>query len=173
MTQTNSNLGSLLDESAPVAASGPAQSTKKGPGGFGSRDRWMTIAAVFGIVAALVILGYQIMGGPPSAAEMSTRLVLIDSESGEVFRNFRIAEGESAPWANPSTGRRTLFPAEKCFWTKDGKAKLEPTYVLLNEYAGKDGETKCPDCGRRVTGRNPMPPAALINEAIQREEQGK
>ena len=45
------------------------------------------------------------------------------------------------------------------------KAKLEPTYVLLNKYIGKPGPTICPDCGREVKGHNPLPPPELMEEA--------
>jgi hypothetical protein len=89
----------------------------------------------------------------------------MDSESGEVIDQFSIPRGETFPYANPKTGKRTLFPVETCFWTKDGKAKFPPTYVILNERLGKPGPTTCPDCGRRVTVYNPTPPSSLMQAA--------
>ncbi len=89
----------------------------------------------------------------------------MDSESGEVIDQFSIPRGETFPYANPKTGKRTLYPVETCFWTKDGKAKFPPTYVILNERLGKPGPTTCPDCGRRVTVYNPTPPNDLMQAA--------
>jgi len=90
-------------------------------------------------------------------------------DTGEVFENYAVEEGSTQPWKNPKTGKNTLYTVEACFWTKDGKAKLEPTFVLLNEYIGKPGPTKCPDCGRTVVPHNPIPPAELMAEAAKRE----
>jgi len=66
--------------------------------------------------------------------------------------------GETIPVESPYTHRKTGYPTEKCFWTRDGKRKLKPTYVLLNKYRGKKGPTICPDCGRIVYPHNPTPP---------------
>ena len=60
---------------------------------------------------------------------------------------------------SPYTNKKTGYPAEKCFWTRDGKRKAEPTYLLLNEHRGKKGPTICPDCGRIVYPHNPTPPS--------------
>jgi len=126
-------------------------------------------AAQWGMIAlgaaALVFAIWRLVGmGNPTMAGTAQR-DLIDAVTLEVFEDFRIPEGEGHPYEHPRTGERTLYPAEKCYWTADGKAKLEPTYVLLNGYAGRDGPTACPDCGRGVTLHNPMPPAELLAEA--------
>lgn len=129
--------------------------------------------AIAGILLTVGILTYQFLGGPPSAAELSSRINAIDMETGEIFQSFRLRAGDGAPFENPNTGRRTLVPAESCYWTRDGKAKLEPTFVLLNELVGKPGPTICPDCGRKVVGLNPRPPVQLMNEALERADRGK
>lgn len=90
----------------------------------------------------------------------------IDPESGKVFM-IRIVEGESAPWKNPDTGQRTLFPAEACYWTRDGKATLNPTFVFVKAYLGSKEKTYCPDCGREVRTHNPMPPDELMAKAAE------
>lgn len=97
-----------------------------------------------------------------SIADVTGRKTLVDSETGEVFQDFGIPAGGSFPYTNPKTKKATLYPAEPCFWTKDGRAKLDPTWVLLNEHAGKEGQTTCPDCGKPVKAHNPLPPAELF-----------
>jgi len=47
------------------------------------------------------------------------------------------------------------YKAELCYWTKDGKPKDDPTYVILNKNRGKPEPTFCPDCGRLVREHNP------------------
>ena len=55
----------------------------------------------------------------------------------------------------PSPSGNNGYPAELCYWTKDGKPKDDPTPVLLNIWIGKPGPTFCPDCGRLVVAHNP------------------
>lgn len=129
--------------------------------------------SILAILIAIVILWLQIFGGGRDAEVSSKRRDCIDAESGEVFLEYGITTGSNAPWKNPKTGKMTLFPAEKCFWTKDGQAKLEPTLVLLNRYVGKDAVTICPDCGRKVVLHNPMPPGDLIEKAAAKASGGK
>lgn len=104
-----------------------------------------------------------------SADVQSRYRTLIDSETGKVFEEFKLSMNESIPFKNPDTGERTLYPAEACYWTKEGGAKLTPTWVLLNEAVKKSGPTKCPDCGRTVVAHNPMPPLGLLQEAANRK----
>lgn len=129
------------------------------------------IGALLAVVGAVGILGFVIARhtvlAETSAGEASRLRVVIDSETGKVYEKFKIKEGLTIPFVNPDTGKNTLFPAESCFWTKDGKAKVEPTYVLLNEVVGKPGPTLCPDCGRKVTFHNPQPPNELMIKAFE------
>ncbi len=94
---------------------------------------------------------------------------MICAETGEAFPKMTMPDNPDTPTVNPKTGRATLYPAETCYWNKDGTAKLRPTYVLLNGYTDKPGPTKCPDCGRVVVGHNPMPSAELLLKAAERE----
>jgi hypothetical protein len=129
--------------------------------------RTLKVAGSIGaLVLAAVILGIQVFSRTATAGDASRKRTLMDAESGEVFEQFPIKDGDRQPWVNPKTGRATLFPAERCFWTREGKAKMQPTWVLLNQYAGKPGETICPDCGRRVVPHNPAPPDELFNELL-------
>jgi len=144
---------------------------RQGHGGGGSGRAWKgaKIAfAAFVLLIAVGVLAAQFGGGPSVREEMLIRPVIC-SETGEVFERFKYPKGHRTPFENPKTGRKTLYPAELCYWTKDGKAKLEPTYVLIGLYMGKEEPNTCPDCGRRVVGHNPPPPAELMNEALARK----
>lgn len=80
--------------------------------------------------------------------------IFVDATTGLGFRH-ELELGETIPVEAPSGGK-TGYPAELCYWTKDGQPKSDPTPVLLNSYIGKPGPTFCPDCGRLVVPRNPM-----------------
>jgi hypothetical protein len=173
MTTTGPKMSSLLDDAAHAAPKASPGRASVPSSHSATKDRLMLGGAVVGILLTVGILVYQFVGGPPSAAELTSRITMVDMETGEIFEGFRIRPGEGAPFKNPNTGKNTLAPAEACYWTRDGKAKLEPTHVLLNEVMGKPGPTICPDCGRKVVGRNPMPPVQLMNEALERADRGK
>lgn len=127
------------------------------------------ILAIVGASAAVLVLVVLVLRAtllaPPDAGDISRHRTVVDLKTGEVIKDFAIPENSTMPWTNPKTGEKTLIQGEACFWTKDGKAKLEPTYVLLNEMIGKTGPTICPDCGRTVVPHNPLPPAELLREA--------
>lgn len=132
------------------------------------------ILSIVGASAALLVLAIVVLRAtllaPPDVGDLSRRRTVIDTKTGEIIRDFVIPEDSTMPWTNPKTGEKTLIQGEACYWTKDGKAKLEPTYVLLNEMTGKPGPTICPDCGRTVVAHNPLPPADLLREAKKAAE---
>lgn len=121
---------------------------------------------VIGSVVLLVIAGLLIVRtlGTADLGDASRKRLTVDSETGEVIE-IKLVEGERFPWKNPKTGQLTLYPGEACFWTRDGKAKLTPTYVFVKAYAGSKEKTICPDCGREVRQHNPLPPDKLMEEA--------
>jgi len=91
-----------------------------------------------------------------AATLMSTQRMYMDSKTGQAFPH-TLAMGDATPIDAPSGGK-TGFPAEACFWTKDGKIKTDPTWVLLEEYTKSPATpTFCPDCSHRVVGLNPQP----------------
>lgn len=132
-----------------------------------------TIAMSVGAVAILVVAAFMIfraVGSFGSSVGDATRIVVAaDAETGKVFEGYRIKDGDTWPWPHPSTKNRTLYPTETCYWTSDGGAKLEPTYVILNSIVGKEGPTICPDCGREVVAHNPMPSPELLMKAAERQ----
>ncbi|MBM4107609.1 MAG: hypothetical protein FJ255_02165 [Phycisphaerae bacterium] len=141
-----------------------------------SKHRRLILASV-GALLAIGVLAY-VLGGAVAARRndpgVASRIrAVIDSETGELIREYSVPDGASLPWKNPRSGRATLYPAATCYWTREGKAKLDPTYVLLNEDVGKPGATICPDCGRTVVPHNPMPPTDLLIEAAEAAKAGR
>lgn len=108
---------------------------------------------ILGIAAAIYSI-VTTVGGSPSA--LSRDRVYICTETGKPFE-YEIEPGTVTPVKSPYSGKETGYPAEFCFWTKDGQIKKEPTYVLLNNYIGKPPPTFCPDCDRLVIPLNPGP----------------
>ncbi len=129
------------------------------------------LGMVLGVVmlaAAGVVIWFFFHG--TDAGDASANRNFMCSETNKPF-NHRIEDGETYPIISPFTKRPTGFPAERCYWTKDGKAKLNPTLVILNTYLEKDGPTICPDCGKIVRPHNPPPPAEAMEEAKQANRQ--
>ena len=90
------------------------------------------------------------------AAALSRERVMMCSETGKPFKA-ELGEGSKIPVRSPYSGRNTGYPAEFCYWTKDGRAKSEPTPVLVNFYLNGSEPSFCPDCDRLVVPRNPGP----------------
>jgi hypothetical protein len=124
--------------------------------------------AVVVCVVAVGLVVYLVFFREASPVASANDRVFICAETGLTF-NHTIKDGEKNPVYSPHSGKNTGFPAEACHWTRDGGVKLEPTYVLLNEYIGKEGPTICPDCGRKVRRLNPMPPLSKFAELEQAE----
>lgn len=128
------------------------------------------LSGSLGILVTVVLLSvagfftWKLFNAPPAAAPIAQYDVAICAVTLKHFKHEREA-GETYPFFSPFTKERTAYPAEACYWTKDGKAKLEPTYVLLNDYIKKPGPTICPDCGRLVESHNPLPPPELMAAA--------
>ncbi|MEM1184719.1 MAG: hypothetical protein AAGI53_06910 [Planctomycetota bacterium] len=164
---SSNNAGSLLSDIDIADTGKKAKKEASGGGGGVEVPGW---AQALIILAALGIAGWTVwsFSGSTNKMEASSReRVLIDVNTGEVFESYRISEGDSVPFKNPDTGENTLWPAEECFWTVEGGASLEPHYVLLDEYKGLPGPTKCPVCGRVVKQHNPLPPIEVLVEAAE------
>jgi hypothetical protein len=123
------------------------------------------------VVVGLVIAFYSLRGLTASEGEeASSKRMFIDAETMQSFR-YTVAPGTKIPVKAPS-GKETGYPADACTWTKDGKVKAEPTWVMVNDWLGKKEPTFCPDCGRLVVGHNP-PAAEGMTPPPTKEEYAK
>jgi hypothetical protein len=115
--------------------------------------------AGMGVAAVLVIIGCAIAFNTirgfttSEASEMAANRMFVDDQTGKPYP-IELKVGMPFPAPAPSGGN-TGYPAEACYWTKDGHVKKDPTYVLLNIYKGSNEPTFCPDCGRLVVTHNP------------------
>ncbi len=162
------NLGSLIDDF-------DRQRQPKGKdGGGGGSAQLPPKNVILAVVILGCLIGAAVMGARALRTEAgslerwSQEHTLIDTETGELFVDYRVPDGSTYPMKNPNTGTTTLMPAEACYWTSDGRAKMEPTWV----YVPQGERVTCPDCGRPVVGRNPRPPVEAMLEALDREEAG-
>ena len=110
------------------------------------------------VVVALAAVAWSVWSNvrkdPTIAAIDAPWFVNVDTGKG--FHQ-PLTAGMTFPVKCPDTGAMSGYPAELCYWTKDGKVKKDPTFVALNDYTGKPGPTFCPDCGRLVVVHNPFP----------------
>ena len=116
-------------------------------------------AAIGATAAAVLLAGWMVLrqlGG--GVAARSAHRVFIDANTNQTFE-FTLTMGETIPVPSPhSGGQRAGYEAEPCYWTRDGKSKSEPTWVLPRAKVDPAAApTFCPDCGRLVVPRNPMP----------------
>lgn len=166
-TQPQESLGSLVEDfDRHRGPEKPQAGHGGGTGGLPPRNIILSVVAFGCLIAAGVFAARALRSETSSLERWTQEHTLIDMVTGEVFEDMRLADGVAFPVRNPNTGTDTLVPAEECFWTRDGRAKLEPTWV----YVPQSGEATCPDCGRKVVGRNPSPPVALMVEAVEREK---
>lgn len=121
------------------------------------------LAGAWGIVVAIVLLStavylaYQTIYTVEPTPLDPPPIMYICSETRETFQH-KPQVGETIPILSPFSKKKTGYPAEKCYWTKDGKQKLIPTYILMNEHLGIKKPTICPYCGRLVEFHNKLPP---------------
>ena len=115
-----------------------------------------TAGVVLVVAAVAVYLSVRANFGSSSAGAMSRDRIFICSETKKPFE-YTLKVGDQIPVKSPHSGKNTGYPAELCYWTKDGKVKDDPTPVLLKSHLGERGPTFCPDCGRLVVGHNPRP----------------
>jgi hypothetical protein len=115
------------------------------------------ITAIVAIVVGVTVCIWSIRANLGSdLVDLSKSRRYVDSRTGQSFV-LSISDVTPPPVKSPYTGEKTGYPAEACYWTKDGKIKSDPTYVLLKQYMNLPGPTFCPDCGRLVVPGNPAP----------------
>lgn len=131
---------------------------------------WKMIAGIATVVAVAAFAVWSISGTLSNPTANTNYIDAVDASdvSNPVpLPKFYAPAGATAPYKSPTTGKNAVWPAERCYWTKDGKGKTVPTLVLLNSLVGKPGDTICPDCGRKIYPRFPMPPDKVMIEAVQ------
>jgi hypothetical protein len=126
-----------------------------------------TIVMAVGVIGVALYIVKNSFFSSAVAAERDR--IFIDSQTGKAF-NHELKLGESIPVDAPS-GNKSGYPAEMCYWTKDGQPKSDPTAVLLNTWIGKPEPTFCPDCGRLVVAHNPMAMPGMRPPPTQQEYQ--
>lgn len=122
------------------------------------------------VAVAVVFIAVKNAFGPSAEVAEANKRVFIDADTGKSFTH-TLKEGDVFPVKAPS-GKEVGYPAELCYWTRDGQIKEEPTAVLLNEWVGKSGPTFCPDCGRLVRGHNPRPQPGDPPPPTQQQHRG-
>jgi hypothetical protein len=124
----------------------------------GAREFFRT-AAGRGVAIGLVALGIVVCVWSfmsfmrDEAYDLARGRVFICAETKKPY-SVTLNEHMKIPYDSPHSGKPTGYPAELCYWTKEGKPKEDPTPVLLNSYINQPEPTFCPDCGRLVTLRN-------------------
>jgi hypothetical protein len=119
------------------------------------------------VAVAIVIWSVWSTSGGGSVVAAANERFFVDATTKKPFRH-ELKAGEMIPIPAPS-GQKTGYPAELCYWTKDGKPKDEPTPVLLKSWIGEEGPTFCPDCDRLVVERNPYPEPGARTPPTQAE----
>lgn len=111
--------------------------------------------AVFLLGITVIIYGVSSLTASTDLASLSRQGLFIDAATGKTFQ-YIIQTGDKVPVLAPS-GQRTGYPAEYCYWTREGTPREEPFPVLLSTYLGQPGPTFCPDCDRLVKPRSSPP----------------
>lgn len=127
-----------------------------------TRQRVLLAVAIVALAAAGVVAWHYFPRGPDTT--IASRRPFKCAECNAVFPH-DLELGETEPINCPKCGKKTAWIPEACYWTKDGKAKAEPTWVIVKERMGLEGKTYCPDCGKEVVGHNRMPSKELMDAA--------
>jgi len=128
----------------------------------------VTAAAIILVAGAMIYYSVRSNFGPTDAGRMASDRMFIDAKTGKSFW-YTLKKGDKIPVYSKSSGENAGYPAEMCYWNKDGTIRKEGFPVLLNTYKGEPEPTFCPDCGRLVVGHNP--PAAVGRKAPPTQEE--
>jgi hypothetical protein len=114
------------------------------------------VAGGFVVLALLVVfLAVRSYFAPAGASAANERL-FICAKTGKTFE-YTLKFGDPIPVKSPHSGEDTGYPADLCYWTREGAIKKDPTPVLVKSRMGDRAPTFCPDCGRLVVVHNPKP----------------
>lgn len=151
--------GPSPSESNPMASENPLPADPTQP-----PQNTSPLAGTFGLILSLALIttaGYLTFRAFTDPGDMKpdpANIICMCAETKQIFEH-KPEIGENWPVMSPYTKRKTGYPVERCYWTKDNKQKSKPDYVILNEHLGLKGATLCPVCGRIVVGHNPPPPS--------------
>lgn len=137
----------------------PAQPTTTPKPVGGPLSGALGVVVFMALFSAAGYLAYNALRVAPPPEPDPPPAVYLCVETQKPFDHI-VQKGERIPVLSPHSKRHTGYPTEQCYWTRDGKRRRSPTYVVLNDYLGKpDQPTLCPDCGRVVMhGLKPPPP---------------
>lgn len=110
-----------------------------------ARAAWATLALTLA-TASVWLLAPALRTPADQLAASTQRAALICAETGRLFPTAHLRDGDTFPARNPSTGRRTLYPASVCHGPNP--APHEPVH-LLPPGAIDDAGGLCPLCGLR------------------------
>lgn len=115
------------------------------------------VAAAAFLLLALVVGGLAVRSYlAPAGASVANDRLFICAKTGKTFE-YTLKLGDAIPVKSPYSGEATGYPADLCYWTKEGTVKKDPTPVLVKSRTGEPGPTFCPDCGRLVVVHNAKP----------------
>lgn len=124
------------------------------------RGRSGAIVAIAFTLLVGVAVFWSLKGTMTTAGSDANRRTYICSKTLKAYE-LTVDPSTPLPAPSPYSGSNTGYPAELCYWTKDGKIKSDPTPVLLTMWTSEDyanpPPTFCPDCGRLVVRHNAMP----------------
>ena len=83
-----------------------------------------------------------------------------------IDRGQRVADASDPAASTAAHGEPLEREGRTCTVSQE---MFETLKIARHVYKGDDSPTMCPDCGRRVVGRNPAPPDEIMLEALKAE----
>ena len=78
------------------------------------------------LFSAAGYLAYQTLTNPPIPDPVPEKTDFVCTETHKHFE-YAMKMGEKWPVPSPFSGKISGYPAETCYWTRDGNRKSEPT----------------------------------------------
>src|SRR5690242_16326573 len=92
-----------------------------------SGDRVGRISAIAVVMVLVIFAGWSMYGffGKSDAQAIAGNRLFICAQTGKSFHH-EVKRGETLPILSPFSGQNTGYPAELCYWTKDGQLRQDP-----------------------------------------------
>ena len=87
------------------------------------REKLGLPGAIVICVIAVGLVAYTAFGRKEPAEATSQERVFICAETMKTFP-YKLKVGEKAPVMSPYSKEKTGYPAERCYWTRDGGAEI-------------------------------------------------